>query len=64
MPLIFSGLVFVLAPGVLLVKETSNEGERSCVRRHNSQVPNLLMFNLNRKYSWVALEQYFKLGWM
>ena len=27
MPLIFLGLVFVLAAGVLLVKETSNEGD-------------------------------------
>jgi len=49
MPLIFSGLVFALAPGVLLVKETSNEGERSCVRRHNSQVPNLLMFKFEQE---------------
>ena len=53
MPVIFSGLVFVLAPGVLLVKETSHKGTWE-----------LLMFNLNRKYSWVVLEQYFKLGWM
>ena len=65
MPLIFSGLVFALAPGVLLVKETGNRGRKeACVKQHNSQVPNLLMFNLNRKYSWVVLEQYFKLGWM
>ena len=53
MLVIFSGLVFVLALGVLLVKETSHKGTWE-----------LLMFNLNRKYSWVALEQYFKLGWM
>ena len=33
--------------------------ERSRVKQHNSQVYNMLVFNLNRKYIWVAQSKTF-----
>ena len=41
MPVIFSGLVFVLAPGVLLVKETGNRGRKEAVL--NNTIPKFLI---------------------